>query len=210
MRLAVGQMSKASMKETMIVEAWPAVWPGTCETGRMTTRASMAAVAMLVMLIDACSSSTPAPSASVAVAAPPLESASAPSAEASCEVNITATGGYEGHVAGSIPAAARRIGDGGRGVSVDVFLDMPQGGVPTRFLFSVFDADGPDGPKGLHALFGEVEPGVASHGWVDGLNPGRATLKSDGSSTTFDLVFVRTAVGPGAHVVGSIECPGLP
>ncbi len=131
-------------------------------------------------------------------------------ATATCQADITVTGGWEGQVTGSVSAAPRRIGDGGRGASIDAFFDMPQQGVATRFLFSIFDVDGPDGPKVLYALFGEVEPGVSSHGWEDGVDPVSASLAADGSTATFDLEFGRLGVGPGAHVIGSIECPALP
>jgi hypothetical protein len=119
------------------------------------------------------------------------------------------TGGYEGHVAGRVEAAPRRIGDDGSGASIDAFLDMPQRGVPTRFLFSVFDTDGPGGPEGLAALFGEVQPGVTSQGWQDGEDPVTASLAADGSQATFDLEFGRLGVGPRTHVVGWFDCPPL-
>ena len=119
------------------------------------------------------------------------------------------TGGYQGHVAGSISAAPRRIGVEDQGVSVDATLDMTQGGRPMRFLLSVFDADG-SGPKVVHALFGEIDPVATMDGWTAGLDQGTAGLAPDGSVTSFDLQFKGSAIAPAALVVGSISCPGLP
>jgi hypothetical protein len=129
---------------------------------------------------------------------------------ATCEADITVTGGYEGRVTGPVSAAPRRIGDDGAGLSIDAFLDMPQDGVATRFLFSIFDPDGPDGSEPTNALFGAVDPVLGSRGWVQGMDPGIVSLAANGSNATFDLEFGRIGVGPAANVRGSIDCPKLP
>lgn len=181
-----------------------------------------ATLPLLALLVGACANGLPPSSVAPVVSSVPPTSPTplgvspeptatrSAAADATCDADITVSGGYEGHVTGSVNAAPRRIGDGDSGASIDAFLDLPQQGVPTRFLFSVFDADGPDGPKVLNALFGEVQPGVTSRGWQEGKDQVSASLAEDGSRATFDLEFGRIGVGPQAHVVGWIDCPPLP
>jgi hypothetical protein len=103
----------------------------------------------------------------------------------------------------------RRIGDGDAGVSIDTWLDIPQGGTPTQFTFSVFDTDGP-GPRPLDALFGEVSNYDAVRGWQGDQDPHSGTLANDGSSATFDMEFARMGVGPTFRVVGTLGCEATP
>lgn len=122
-----------------------------------------------------------------------------------CRADITLSGGYAGVASGRVTSDVRRIGDGDAGVSIDTWLDIPQGGTPTQFTFSVFDIDGP-GPKPLLALFGEFGNYDAVRSWEGGQDPHSGTLASDGTSATFDMEFARLGHGPTFRVIGTLTC----
>ena len=125
--------------------------------------------------------------------------------ERTCDVDITVSGGHDGHVTQSIHASSARVGDRGIGLAVSAIFSIPQSQVPTVFVFGLEDTDGPDGPAGLHAIFGDMN--ASTQDWRDGIDPGHATLAPDGSGATFDLEFAGDP-GLGTHVVGSMGCPG--
>jgi hypothetical protein len=167
-----------------------------CQTARVST-ARFVAILAVATVIGGCGATPESPEAAVSVGP-------------TCAADITMTGGYAGRVSGPVMAAPRWIGLAGRGVSIDAFLDLPQNAVPTRFMFSVFDGDGPDGPGTVSVTFAEIEPGLSTFGWTEGTHPGRVSLAPDGSNAAFDLEFPVLGLTPAVHLTGSLECPQLP
>lgn len=177
-----------------------------------------AATAWLLIACSAVTPPSPVPSFSTppnAASSPsqiPVEDPSpdaVPTLGTPCEADITLSGDYSGTATGRVTSDVRRIGDGDAGVSVDTWLDIPQGGTPTQFMFSVFDTDGP-GPKPVLALFSEFGNYDAGRAWEGDQDPHSGTLANDGTSATFDMEFARLGNGPTFGVEGTLTCDAGP
>ena len=177
-------------------EASNVVRTGSATLRRMAAR-QFAAILAVTLLVGACGEAPPSGDAAASV-------------DPTCVADVAMTGGFEGHVSGPVTAAPRRIGSRGRGVSIDAFLDMPQDAIPTRFMLSVFDGDGPEEPGAVSVTFAEIEPGLTTFGWTEGIHPGRVSLADDGSNAVFDLELSALGVTPAVHLTGSFDCPPLP
>ena len=113
-----------------------------------------------------------------------------------------------GHLTGPAEAVSRRIGTNGAGISYDTFLDLRFRDASKRFLFRIFDTDGPSAEP-IVAIIGGIDGIPLPTSWRADQDGGRASLAQDGSSARFDLQF-RANLGVNADVAGSISGPTLP
>ena len=160
----------------------------------------------LVLLVSTCSSIRPTAAPTDEAGAPSLRPAPSGWAGTPCTAFIQVTGDVAGVLEGPVPSQVRRLGDGSRGVSIDTLLDLAVRGEPFTATFSVFDADGPDGPEPVQLLlFGGTGDDLMSRGWQQGAATGNAALAEDGSSASFDAD-LSGGVGPPVRVTGSLGC----